>query len=255
MCELCGTRLSRRAVGRLSLGVGMAMAGVRRGDAVTRDAAIEPRMRLAAAPPGQRTVALTFDACPGRFDARVADVLIAERIPATIFLTALWIRWNPDGLTRLLAHPDLFAFENHGELHIPPVLGAGRIFGIRVAGDLATVRREVLNGARAVQEATGIAPRWYRAAAGFYSPSVIPVIQAMGFAIGGYSYSADAGASLPAAPTAARLERAANGDMVVAHINQPLRASGAGVAEGLLKLKRDGAHFVRLDQVAATTPL
>jgi len=37
----------------------------------------------------------------------------------------------------------------HGELHIPPVIGNGRIFGIPVAGDLATGRREVVQGANA----------------------------------------------------------------------------------------------------------
>ena len=199
-------------------------------------------------------IALTFDCCPGAFDARIATVLVAERIPATIFVTWLWMRRNPEGLALLLAHPDLFAIENHGELHLPPVLGDRTIFGIRAAGDLPAIRREIEGGARAIRTATGTAPRWYRAATGFYTPSVIPEIEAMGFAIAGYSLSADVGASLPAARVAARMANARSGDVIVAHLNQPLRSSGLGVVEGLRALQRQGTKFVRLDQVATTQP-
>jgi peptidoglycan/xylan/chitin deacetylase (PgdA/CDA1 family) len=254
MCEDCTRRdLSRRTLVQLALGGGVAGAIPAAASAQT-DVRVEPLIRLASPPAGQRMLALTFDACPGGFDRRIADVLLAERIPATIFVTALWMRRNPEGIALFLAHPDLFAIENHGELHIPPVLGTGRVFGIPVAGDLPTVQREVSNGARAIQSATGKVPGWYRAATGLYSPSVIPAITAMGFAIGGYTYSADAGASLPAVQVTARMMRAKNGDVIVAHINQPRRASGAGVAGGLIALKRAGATFVRLDQ-AATAPV
>jgi peptidoglycan/xylan/chitin deacetylase (PgdA/CDA1 family) len=249
MCGTCGiSGLSRRQFGAALLAVGSVAA--RPALAAGRDAPVEPHMRLADAPSDRRVVALTFDACPGAFDSRIASVLISERIPATIFITWLWMRRNPEGLKLLLDHPDLFALENHGELHLPPVLGSERVFGIRVAGDLPAIRKEVTNGAHAIQQASGVAPRWYRAATGFYTPSVIPDIEAMGFSIGAYSYSADEGASLPAARVAARMASARSGDVIVAHINQPLRSSGAGVVEGLRTLKRQGAVFARLDQVA-----
>lgn len=127
------------------------------------------------------------------------------------------------------------------------------IFGIRVAGDLATIRTEVGNGARAIADARGIVPRWYRAATGFYSPSVIPQIEAMGFAIGGYYVSADAGASLPAARVAARMTAARSRDVIVAHI-KPLRPSGEGVVAGIRELQRQGIKFVLLDRAIATAP-
>jgi len=224
------------------------------GQATEHDAPVEPRIRLADTPAGQRVVAVTLDCCPGAFDARIATVMIERRIPAAIFVTGLWIRRNPEGLAQLLAHPDLFAIEDHGELHIPPVLGDRTIFGIRAAGDLPTIRREIDSGAQSIRTATGVAPRWYRAATGFYTPSVIPQIQAMGFAIAGYSFSADLGASLPASRVAARMLNARSGDVIVAHLNQPLRPSGQGVADGLRELQRQGANFVRLDQVATTPP-
>ncbi len=258
---MCGRCLSRRDLGRVAVAA-WALGAARHASAAEAGAPVEPHivephivephMRLPDVPPDQHMVALTFDACPGAFDMRIASVLVDERIPATIFLTAVWMRRNPEGLKLLLAHPDLFSLQNHGERHIPPVLGDRSVFGIKAAGDLATIRTEVSNGARAIEGASGIAPRWYRAATGFYSPNVIPEIEAMGCAIGGYSFSADAGASLPAARVAARMAAARNGDVVVAHINQPLRPSGAGVAAGLHELQRQDATFVRLDEVAFT---
>jgi peptidoglycan/xylan/chitin deacetylase (PgdA/CDA1 family) len=129
-------------------------------------------------------------------------------------------------------------------------LGRGTIFGIPVAGDLETVRHEVTAGAAAITAATATTPHWYRAAAGYYTPSVIPEIQKLGFGIGGYSLSADAGASLPAHSVARRMAGAANGDIIVAHINQPARPSGEGVVAGIKALQRRGTNFVRLDTLA-----
>jgi hypothetical protein len=55
------------------------------------------------------------------------------------------------------------------------------------------------------------------------------------------------GASLPAASVERRIRAAKNGDVIIAHINQPKRVSGAGVAAGLLALHAEGVRFVRLD--------
>jgi peptidoglycan/xylan/chitin deacetylase (PgdA/CDA1 family) len=237
--------LSRRAVlaAVAALGPEAAHAG-------SADAPVEPRMRLAHPPSDLLTVALTFDACPGAFDERIASMLVESRTPATIFVTGLWMRRNPAGLALLLANRDLFAIENHGYWHIPPVLGSRRIFGIACAGTLATVRREVTAGAAVVQAAVGSAPRWYRAATGFYSPTAMDEIRRMGFGIAGYSLNADQGASLPARAVAARIAAAVSGAVIVAHINQPRRSSGLGVAAGVEALRRRGARFLRLDELS-----
>ena len=95
MCGCCVWReVSRRGFGRAMAGaaacVSIAAAGhAPAGHATERDAPVEPRIRLADVPADQRMIALTFDCCPGAFDARIATVLVAERIPATIFVT--WI--------------------------------------------------------------------------------------------------------------------------------------------------------------------
>jgi len=209
-------------------------------------------MRMADPPSDRLVVALTLDACPGGFDERIATALVESGIAATIFVTDLWLRRNPAGLAYLLAHRELFDIQNHGELHIPPVIGNRRIYGIPVAGDLVAVRREVAEGATAIGMATGTPPRWYRGATGYYSRSAIPEINQAGFSIAGYSLNADAGASLPADSVAARIAKATNGEIIVAHINQPNRPSGRGVVAGVRDLQHRGASFRRLGELAAT---
>jgi hypothetical protein len=100
--------------------------------------------------------------------------------------------------------------------------------------------------------ATGTPPRWYRGATGYYSLSAMPEIEQLGFGIAGYSLNADAGASLPAHSVAARITKATNGEIIVAHINQPNRPSGLGVVAGVRNLQHRGAGFRRLDQLATT---
>jgi peptidoglycan/xylan/chitin deacetylase (PgdA/CDA1 family) len=131
------------------------------------------------------------------------------------------------------------------------VLGSAPVYGLKVAGTLAAIRAEVLDGADAIERATGRRPLWYRGAAGLYSPEAIPAIEALGFRVAGYSLNSDEGASLPAASVARRIAAAHDGDVLEGHINQPRRASGAGIATGLTALHDAGARFARLDQAMA----
>ena len=211
------------------------------------EAMIEPHMRLVVPPGRPRTVALTLDACSGATDMRIVGTLIGLSVPATIFVTGLWIRNNPGPLSLFLSRPDLFALENHGEKHLPPILGNRKIYGLPVAGTMAAINREVERGADALVAAGGRAPHWYRGAAAKYSPAVVAPIEAMGYRISGYSLSADQGASLPARSVAHRMASALSGDVIIAHVNQPLRPSGAGVAAGVTALHSAGAVFVGLD--------
>ena len=207
-----------------------------------------PTEEPAAARPGI-TVALTLDACSGAVDDRILSVLVDNRIPATIFATHRWIRRNPAALATLLAHPDLFEIENHGDQHVPAVTDHPTVFGIRTAGTIDEVKAEVEGGSAAVRTATGRKPHWFRGATARYSLDAVAEIEAEGYAVAGYSLNADMGASLPAEQVARRIAAARDGDVIIAHINQPKRASGAGVAAGVLALHRAGAKFVRLDDV------
>ncbi len=212
-------------------------------------ALVTPVLRLPA--DDHPTVALTLDACPGAFDLRLARALVDLAIPTTLFLTNIWIHRNPEAVSFLQNHHDLFSLQNHGDRHLPPVLGAVPVYGLPVAGTIAAIEAEVVGGAHAVAAVSGVAPHWYRGAAALYSPDALTPIGRLGFGIGGFSLNADMGASLPARSVAARIGQARDRDVIIGHINQPLRPSGAGIAAGVAALKAQGMRFVRLpDQIA-----
>lgn len=207
----------------------------------------EPRLTFAP-PSADRTVALTFDACSGGFDRRVMDALVQSNAKATIFVTERWLKRNAAALAEIKARPDLFEIENHGQNHIPAVTDVPTMFGLKTAGTIEAVRAEIENGAKAVEAATGARPRWYRGATARYSRDALELSNSLGMAVAGYSLNADMGASLPAASVAKRMAAARSGDVVIAHINQPDRSAGRGVAEGVRALAASGVRFVRLDE-------
>lgn len=205
----------------------------------------EPRLRLEHRAGGHR-VALTFDACSGRTDERIFSMLVANRIPATIFATARWIRHNPQTVALLKANPDLFEVENHGAEHIPAVDRPGFVYGIATAGSPGAVAAEVSDGAAAIIAAGFPAPTWFRGATARYSLSAEAEIGGLGFRLAGYSLNGDDGASVSAATVEKRFAHAPDGAVILSHINQPTHAAGDGVVRGILALKAKGTTFVRL---------
>ena len=241
--------LSRRAL-LLASGLGL-LSAVAEAGAPGHGGDVEPELHIASLPStGERVVALTFDACMGETDERILATLVDHAIPATIFATRRWIHRNPAALATLLAHPDLFQIENHGDSHLPAITDQKTMFGLKTAGTIEAVRAEVAGGAAAILSATGIAPRWFRGATARYSRDAVAEINAEGYRIAGYSLNADMGASLSAKTVARRMAAARSGDVIIAHINQPHRPAGAGVVEGILALQQSGTRFVRLEDVA-----
>lgn len=208
---------------------------------------IEPKLSLPKAAGPTPRVAVTLDACSGATDRRILDLLIAEEIPATFFVTGRWIRRNAEALALIAARPDLFEVENHGLNHVPAIELEGTVYDIAAAGSMEAVRSEVEEGARWIVKAGLAGPRWFRGATARYTPASASAIEAMGYRIAGYSLNADDGASVSARTAAKRLKAASDGDVIIAHVNQPTHAAGAGVAEGLKALKAKGAVFVKLD--------
>lgn len=211
---------------------------------------VEPQLHVVRSSDAKRPrVALTFDACMGKTDDRILSVLVSERIPATIFVTARWLKTNPQALAILKQNPDLFEIENHGQNHIPAVDQPASIYGIAAAGSSNAVHQEIAGGADAIQAAGLAQPHWFRGATAKYDISAIRQIRSMGYRIAGYSLNGDGGSMLGAAVAEKKIAAAKDGDVVIAHINQPTHAAGEGVARALLTLKKRGVEFVRLQDV------
>lgn len=212
---------------------------------------VEPTLHIVRGGLGTPRVALTFDACMGKTDRRILTSLIDNQVPATIFVTGRWLKRNRTALAEMRAHPDLFEIENHGARHIPAVDRQAKIYGIAAAGSPEAVQAEVEGGANAVRAAGGGNPKWFRGSTARYSKSAIAEIRKLGFRVAGYSVNGDGGALLGAKATEKRIAAARDGDVVIAHINQPRHAAGEGVAKAIADLKAKGYAFVRLSDVPA----
>ena len=101
----------------------------------------------------------------------------------------------------------------------------------------------------ALRAAGGADPRWFRGSTARYSRSAIAEIRKMGLRVAGYSVNGDGGSLPGAAASQRRIAAAMDGDVVIAHINQPSHAAGEGVVKGILDLKAKGFAFVRLSDV------
>lgn len=213
-----------------------------------RPVEIHDRIALGSGP--KNAVALSLDACSGAFDEDLITFLIRNRIPATLFVTKRWMSKNAAALNLLMRHSDLFDIENHGENHIPAVIGRGRkVYGIPGEPDLLHLRQEVLEGAKAIQGVTGVSPHWYRGATAEYDQQAAEEIRRLGFGIAGFSVNVDAGGTLRRQQIVERLRQVQAGDVLIAHMNKPRSDSAEGLATGLVELLRRGLVFVRLDQV------
>jgi peptidoglycan/xylan/chitin deacetylase (PgdA/CDA1 family) len=207
---------------------------------------VEPHHRLAASgSPQQPVAAITLDACGGAFDAQLINLLVAQHVPATIFVTKKWLDRNAAGTAALLAHPELFDLQDHGTAHIPAVIGR-RVYGIAGEPDMAHVRSEVTGAAQAITRLTGHPPHFYRGATAVYDREAIHAIEGMGYAIAGFSVNADAGATLSQFAIIARLRSVKNGDVIIAHMNKPAGSTYEGFAVGLPELLARGFRFVKL---------
>jgi peptidoglycan/xylan/chitin deacetylase (PgdA/CDA1 family) len=207
---------------------------------------LEPSLKLSQKSPGQPTVALTFDACMGQVDHRILDTLVDQRIPATIFVTARWLKRNGPAFAVMQSHPDLFEIEDHGSNHIPAVDRPASIYGIASAGSPDAVAAEVEGGTAAIVKAGAARPMFFRGATAKYTASSIKQIEAMGYKIAGYSVNGDGGSLLGKVGTQKHFASARDGDVIIAHINQPTHAAGEGVVAGILDLKARGYRFVLL---------
>ncbi len=99
-------------------------------------------------------IALTFDACPTKrsdeYDEKVIDVLLAEKVPATLFMSGRWVEKNPEK-TKFLASQPQFEIAAHSYYH-PHLLEK----------DNERVLRELKRTQAVIKKVTGETPRYFR---------------------------------------------------------------------------------------------
>jgi peptidoglycan/xylan/chitin deacetylase (PgdA/CDA1 family) len=164
-------------------------------------------------PRGSKMVALTFDACatgmPDEFDENVAAVLLAEGVPATLFISGRWAERNPDWVV-FLAQQTNFEIANHSFFH-PHMKEAEDERALwELARTQATLKR--LSGAR---------PKYFRPPYGEVDERVARLASQAGLTTIQYDIaSGDPDPNLSAEAIAkAVLNKARGGSIVVFHMN------------------------------------
>ena len=204
------------------------------------------RTRLATDEP---VVAITLDACAGPggtgYDSELIDLLVAEDVPATLFVTRTWIEANENVFAELANH-GLFEVANHGTACRPLSITGRSAYGITGTSSAAEVVDEIVGSQEAIQERTGVAPLYFRAGTAHYDNVAVRIVQDLGLLPVGSDLLGDGGATFTAAQVAAELERAQAGSIVLLHMNHPESGTVDGVRAALPSLRDRGLRFVLL---------
>lgn len=199
--------------------------------------------------PGRRTIALTFDACGGPHgsgvDQQLVDTLRQHSVAATLFLSASWMRANPDVTRRLAADP-LFRLENHGTRHLPLTVNGAAAYGIPGTASPAEAIAEI-DGNRALLAEYGVESNWFRAGTAHYDDVAVEIARGRDVRIAGYTVNADFGATATPSQVATSIVDAPDGAIVLAHMNHPHSGTVDGVRRALEHLRGEAVRFTFLD--------
>ncbi|MGQ4600284.1 polysaccharide deacetylase family protein [Nocardia sp. R6R-6] len=200
-------------------------------------------------PATNKQLALTFDACggPGNndIDEALLNFLIAEQIPATLFLNKRWIDANRSRAAQLAMSP-LFELANHGVAHKPLSVDGRQAYGIAGTGSAQEAADEVWANHELLTSLTGTPPRFFRAGTAHYDDVAVAIVHELGETPVGFSINADFGATASAAKVQSAMNAAAPGAISLAHMHRPQSGTAAGMIAALPKIRAMGLSFVHL---------
>jgi peptidoglycan-N-acetylglucosamine deacetylase len=170
-----------------------------------------------------KRIALTFDACPtslpDEYDEQVVEVLLREKVPATLFLSGRWVEKNPEK-AKFLADQKEFEIAAHSYWH-PHLLEK----------DDARVLREMKRTQAIIKKVTGKTPRYFRPPYGEVDERVAKLAKEAGLVTIQYDIASgdpDPGLSTERIVRGV-LRKAKGGSIIVFHINK----KGVHTAESL----------------------
>lgn len=200
----------------------------------------------------EKIAAITLDACGGKkgsgFDRELIDFLKSEKIPATLFLTGLWIDANPE-LTKELSRDPLFEIENHGYRHRPASVNGAVIYGRRGTKTPGDLFDEIELNAQKIESITGRRPIFYRSGTAYFDDVAVNIAYKLNHTPMNFSVVSGDAAGFSAERIERRiLSQAKSGSVIIAHMNQPGKRLCPAMKRSLLKLKAEGYRFVRLSE-------
>lgn len=201
----------------------------------------------------KKEMALTFDACGGKygseFDERLIEFLQQEEIATTLFINERWINENKELFIQLAENP-LFQIENHGTDHKPLSVSGGEAWGIPATTSPEEVYAEIMNNHETVKELTGINMKLFRSGTAFYDEIAVQLANELGYTIVNFDILGDAGATYSSEQVKNALLQAQPGSIALLHMNQPGSGTASGVISAIPLLQKQGFQFVHLSDVA-----
>jgi peptidoglycan/xylan/chitin deacetylase (PgdA/CDA1 family) len=198
----------------------------------------------------QKVMAFTFDACGGSNDGyneKLIAYLKREQIPATLFITGLWIEKNKEIFAELAKEP-LFEIENHGLMHRLCSTEGRIMYGVHATRDLGDVIDEMELGARKITELTGRRPIFFRSATAFTDELSLKVAERLGMEVVSYDVlSGDATRANAKAMSRNILKGARHGAVVIMHFNHPNWPDLEAMELVVPELRKRGYNFIKLE--------
>ena len=207
-------------------------------------------VRAAGGEKDHKVIALTFDACGGNNDGyneKLIAYLRREQIPATLFITGLWIEKNKATFAELAKDP-LFEIENHGLLHRLCSTEGKTMYGVHATRDLGDVLDEMELGARKIAELTGRRPIFFRSATAYTDELSLKVAERLGMEVVSYDIlSGDAMRASGRTMSRNILKGARHGAVVIMHFNHPGWPGVEALELSVPELRRRGYNFIKLE--------
>ena len=207
---------------------------------------------------GSKKIALTFDAdlTPGMlsrvengqvksyYNNKMADYIVKNKIPVTIFVTGLYAKTYQDEIRKLATNP-FIELENHSYNHFG---FTSDCYGLDIAVDK---KAEIEKANTVIKEVTGKTPTWFRYPGGCHSQTDDDLVTSLKMKIASWTLvSGDAFNSNYKKIADHVLSSAKDGDIVVLHFGS-VNAPGTEEALPLIVdgLKKKGFELVTLDQL------
>lgn len=188
-------------------------------------------------------VALTFDACDGKTDMRILELIKEEKIPVTLFITGKWINKNPQAINFIKENKLLFKIENHGLNHVEAIESEKGAYGLPTVQNEVGLSHEVLDNSQIIENIFSIKPNYYRTAGALYDNNSLKWLKDRNIKVGGYTIAADEGAKASKKRIVHNLSLVKNGDVVLMHINHPSSQVYEGFKAGLEIMKKKNIQF------------
>jgi len=198
----------------------------------------------------EKIVFLTLDGCGGEekgYDEDLIEFLKEKEIPATVFLSGIWIKENKEAFARLANNP-LFTIGNHGTAHKPLSTTGKEAYGIKGTGSPGEVVQEILCNSFKIEKLTGEKPEFFRSGTAHYDEISVEIAKDLGKKVIGFGISGDGGAEYSKEEVKRAFLNVEPGSIILAHMNQPASETKKGIKEVIPRLKEKGYRFVHLEE-------